>query len=427
MVKDCSGRHPLTIVYDADDSSSRVSEAVHQAAWCYFTTHRAGSVDSRYPNETAEGGCPTHDQSDITVVKHLFGSEETLAILPQLLNVESYQPCEWEFKEDPTGRDYWSNLFCEHLDILMEAISQQYPETSPETLSAFQTRYLADMQSIVTNPERFEHINILTFDRLRVNLQHEFGLLDPYLEIKRRENAAALAMLPELLAELDSTPTDQQPEKLAFGLMAGNIFDMGAAAAVERYNAHGADFRHLRDSQPVRPWFIDDLDRWRERWLQGPGYRHAAFFVDNSGSDICLGCLPLARWMLQQGTRVTLAANSEPALNDVTAPELIPILGEIARFDPLTDNALRDGRLACLASGGWAPLLDLTGLSDECVALIADADLLILQGMGRSVESNFDARFTCDCLRSAVIKDPAVAHRAGGKLFDCIFRHQKAG
>jgi type II pantothenate kinase len=148
--------------------------------------------------------------------------------------------------------------------------------------------------------------------------------------------------------------------------------------------------------------------------------------VDNAGADICLGCVPLVRWMLQKGSRVTLVANSGPALNDVTIPELTELLEQIAAIDASIASALSDGRLGSVSSGGWAPLLDLTDLSGDCVAAVGDADLIILHGMGRAVESNFEARFSCDVLRMAVLKDEAVAQRLGARLFDCVFQLQVA-
>jgi len=44
--------------------------------------------------------------------------------------------------------------------------------------------------------------------------------------------------------------------------------------------------------------------------------------------------------------------------------------------------------------------------------------------MGRGVESNLEAEFSCDVLNIAMIKDTAVADRHHGKVFDvvCQFR-----
>ena len=349
-----------------------------------------------------------------------------MAPLPQLEDIETYSSCEWDLKRDPDARRYWVQLFCEHLDLLAEMIRREYPDTPPGKLAQFQTDYRAAMRALDAEPERFEQIDILFMDHVRREVQHRYGFADPYRDIKTRENDLACRLLPELLRELEGLPADARVDQLARGLMAGNIFDLGAMAAVERYRSQDTDFRRLRAEQPPRPWLIDDLDAWRERWSDGAAYRHVAFFVDNAGADICLGCLPLARWMLGKGSRVTLAANSDPALNDVTAPELTSLLTQIADTDSYLAQAIAGGRLAVVASGGWAPLIDLTQLADACVAAITDADLLILLGMGRAIESNFRARFSCDSLRSAVVKDPAVARWIGGRMFDCVFRFEQA-
>ncbi|MFQ5805454.1 MAG: ARMT1-like domain-containing protein [Phycisphaerae bacterium] len=347
--------------------------------------------------------------------------------LPQLKNSTTYRPCEWDLKADRQGRRYWVDLFCGHIDTLMAAISEAYPETAPGKLASFRSEYVAAMRAFDTAPDRFEHIDILTMDELRTDLQSRYGFYDPYRKIKARENRLALAVLPELLEELDASPAEGVVEKLAFGLMAGNIFDLGAHATVERCREGGCDFRQLRAGQPPRPWFIDSLDAWRKRWADGPAYEHVAFFVDNGGSDACLGCVPLARWLLREGSRITLVANSRAALNDVTAPELAGLLEEIAQMDTLVATARTNARLSVTASGGRTPLIDLTHLADACVDAIADADLIILHGMGRAIESNFQAAFSCDALRVAVLKDSAVARRIGGRVFDCLFWFEAAG
>ena len=43
--------------------------------------------------------------------------------------------------------------------------------------------------------------------------------------------------------------------------------------------------------------------------------------------------------------------------------------------------------------------------------------------MGRGVESNFDASFTVDALRLALLKDEHVAAGIGAALFDCICKY----
>lgn len=57
---------------------------------------------------------------------------------------------------------------------------------------------------------------------------------------------------------------------------------------------------------------MDDFDLFKERML-GSGdkkpspHKRALLFVDNSGADIVLGMLPLARELLRRGTEVNLS------------------------------------------------------------------------------------------------------------------------
>lgn len=50
---------------------------------------------------------------------------------------------------------------------------------------------------------------------------------------------------------------------------------------------------------------MDDFDVFKERMLDNP-HKRALLFVDNSGADIVLGMLPLARELLRRGTEVSL-------------------------------------------------------------------------------------------------------------------------
>jgi type II pantothenate kinase len=143
----------------------------------------------------------------------------------------------------------------------------------------------------------------------------------------------------QVLAQLDAAGSPRQRLEAALrGVFAGNIFDLGAAATAAAYqDAGGVDFRAVLQKLLPRPWVIDDLDaildrlepqaqQQQQQQQQAPVYRKALFFVDNSGADVMLGMLPLARELLQRGTAVVLAANRVPSINDITAAELEPLL-----------------------------------------------------------------------------------------------------
>ncbi len=73
--------------------------------------------------------------------------------------------------------------------------------------------------------------------------------------------------------------------------------------------------------------------------------------------------LPLARELLQRGTAVVLAANSQPSINDITAPELSEAVQRAAEADYVTRRALLEGSLTVVPSGNDLPVIDLRKVS----------------------------------------------------------------
>jgi len=347
------------------------------------------------------------------------------APLPQLVDPANYVPCDWNLSQDEAGRRHWVAHFCNHLELLCRLIVEEYAPP-PGRLAQFRTAYLEIMQAARDAPARFGRVDVLLLDELRHELLTRFAFDDPFARIKRRENARALYQLPDILAELDRLDPSALIAQLVRGLLAGNLFDLGAQASIDRYHSGETEFSRARECLAARPWFVDDLDGWTRRCQNGAPHRHLLFFVDNAGGDVCLGCLSLVRWFLARGSRVTLAANSRPALNDVTADELETLLERAAELDAVLAEAGAAGRLGVVGTGNTAPLIDLSRLAAACVRQVADADLVWLHGMGRAIESNLHARFACDVVRTAVLKDEAVAKRVGGRLFDCVFQYQPA-
>jgi len=54
----------------------------------------------------------------------------------------------------------------------------------------------------------------------------------------------------------------------------------------------------------------------------------------SAGADVVLGMVPLARELLRMGAEVVLVANSLPAINDITAPELRALLDAAGALCP---------------------------------------------------------------------------------------------
>lgn len=151
-------------------------------------------------------------------------------------------------------------------------------------------------------------------------------------------------------------------------------------------------------------------------------WRKVLMFVDNAGADVVLGMFPLAREFLRGGAAVILAANETPSINDVTARELREILSMVCAVDEIFKTAFNDGSLQVVSSGSDLPVIDLTKLSTELCELSLCVDLVVLEGMGRAVETNLHAKFTCDALNLGMVKHPEVATCLNGSLYDCVCR-----
>jgi hydroxymethylpyrimidine/phosphomethylpyrimidine kinase len=55
-----------------------------------------------------------------------------------------------------------------------------------------------------------------------------------------------------------------------------------------------------------------------------------------------------------------------------------------------------------------------------------DADLVVLEGMGRGIETNLYAQMKCDSIKIGMVKHPEVAQFLGGRLYDCVFKFSEA-
>jgi len=347
-----------------------------------------------------------------------------MSALPLLSSPDRYRPCIQDLLTDARAREYWLRLFERHVETLAALPVAGGALRDRPDWPAFADDYLSGLAALRERPDARGELTVLELTKYRDERLAAFGFGDPFVQTKSQENEGAFAELPALLADLDGCAADALLERLVRGLMAGNLFDMGSKAAVDAFAAKDHGFLEARRRVRPRPWRFDDVDAWRDRLRNGPAYRKAMVFVDNAGPDIVLGMIPFARRLASGGTRVILAANSAPALNDVTASELGPLLERAASIDPVLNRLLADRRIRVVASGCKSPLIDLRELTRQCRAEAADCDLVVLEGMGRAIESNFDAAFTVDAIKVALVKDPMVADLIGVELFEPVFRFE---
>lgn len=265
--------------------------------------------------------------------------------------------------------------------------------------------------------------------QIREDVLRGLGVRDCFAEVKADENRKALELLPGVLRDVDAAPPGEARfGELLRGVFAGNVFDLGASATAGQFESSrdsGAMFQQARAGLAPRPWAVDDADD-AVAALSSGRHRKALLFVDNAGADVVLGVVPLARELLRNGTEVVLMCNSLPAVNDVTAPEMDLLLPALAAADAVLGAAVAGGRLRVVADGSGLPVIDLRRVSAACAAECDGADLVLLEGMGRGIETNLRARFRCDALCLGMIKHREVAASLGGRLYDCVCRYQPA-
>ncbi|MFI4859305.1 MAG: ARMT1-like domain-containing protein [Phycisphaerales bacterium JB063] len=353
------------------------------------------------------------------------------AVFPLLADPAGYRPCPWDLAVEHGRRPYWIDLFRGHFVSLLEHATRVLEADGQDPAAAvMQARdaFHAYLDRVAQEPTAFGPLNVLTICQRREDILRAAGIADPYRLIKHDENTRAMKMLPGLLAQLDALPSVKRHTALIEGVFAGNIFDMGAVETLQLYEAGEVDFASVRAKLKPRPWRFDALEAWLGRMARaerGRPYRGAVLFVDNAGPDVVLGMIPFARELVKQGTPVILAANTEPSLNDVTHDELTALVAQAAVSDPVLAEAMNDRALRLVASGNWAPLIDLSRVSPGLVAEVESVpiELVVLEGMGRSIESNMDAAFRCDALWLAMIKDAGVAEAIGAQPFDLAMRY----
>jgi len=142
-------------------------------------------------------------------------------------------------------------------------------------------------------------LSLFIYDTVRVVT----GIADPYREIKRAQNDAALALEPELRA-LVADAADPLAAALYLSA-AGNIIDLGVR------HAGGIDVRATVEEVMREGFAIDHTPALRESLTRS---RDLVFLLDNAG-EIVFDKILIEE--LLKHTRVTAVVKAAPILNDV--------------------------------------------------------------------------------------------------------------
>ncbi|MEM7807190.1 MAG: ARMT1-like domain-containing protein [Planctomycetota bacterium] len=337
-----------------------------------------------------------------------------LAPFVLLRDPSTYVPCRLDLVADADVRKYWVDFFTSHIDTITSiGVAAQGDTEDAKHRGSLVARDLRQkLRDFSDSPTDFGPVTLFTLDRWRDDALRRHGFENALVDQKRRENDKMLPLLEQVIAEIEAS---DDPVRLAIeGVFAGNIFDMGAKATAGQFKDSSPDFLQTRGQLTPRPWLFDDLDAFANKVNATPP-KKTVFFADNAGSDFVLGVLPFVWLASTPGSTVVLAANEEPSLNDMTA-------AEIRELWPRLPSVVRDLPVEIVSTGTGDPLIDLSAVSQELNDAASGADLVVLEGMGRGVESNFDADLTCDRLNLAMLKDESIARSIGGELYDCVCR-----
>lgn len=182
-----------------------------------------------------------------------------------------------------------------------------------------------------------------------------------YLKVKETETA--FKEFKQRINYVDSIKDNYNKWlEIAKGMLAGNIFDWGSKAVTDILESSNFGFVEAKNTIQKRPWFKDDLDNWVKNITKTP-YTKAVIFVDNAGVDFVLGVLPFIRELLKQSTTVVVAANTYPALNDVTYKEAKEYIFQASQYCNIIKEAVKSNDIIAVENGQGSPCLDLSDLS----------------------------------------------------------------
>lgn len=186
---------------------------------------------------------------------------------------------------------------------------------------------------------------------------------DAWFYLKEKETETAFKEFKQHINYIDSIVDNYcKWLEIAKGMLAGNIFDWGSKAVTDILETSNFGFLEAKNTIQSRPWFKDDLDDWIKN-VNERTYKKAVMFVDNAGVDFVLGVLPFIRELLKQNTAIIVAANTYPALNDVTFDEAKEYLHKASQYCKEIKDGLRTGKLIVMENGQGSPCLDLSNLN----------------------------------------------------------------
>ncbi|MHA2026834.1 MAG: damage-control phosphatase ARMT1 family protein [Candidatus Thorarchaeota archaeon] len=199
---------------------------------------------------------------------------------------------------------------------------------------------------------------------LHQELYEREGIENPYREIKRRSNEAALKVLPIIEKKIDQLEGRERFQACLVSSITGNVIDFNVGE-------HKPDLEALADvfDEIVRDGFaLDDSDHLWKSLTEKTG--KLLFLADNAGEFIL--DIPLLRFLKELGWETTFVVKGRAMINDAT-------------FEDVQGTEIED--LAIITdSGAWAHGVPREFVSKEFLDLFAGSDLIISKGQA-NIES----------------------------------------
>ena len=166
-------------------------------------------------------------------------------MFPLLADAASYRACESDFARDAEARAYWLDLFTTHLVVQLRAHG-----ADDDTTRRAQDAWADERARIEADPACHGALDLLVLDDRRRRVLHAHGVIDEFRADKTRETDAAFALLPAYLAELDDLEPAAALERIVVGMLAGNLFDLGATATTDAFAQRQLPFERGAGESP---------------------------------------------------------------------------------------------------------------------------------------------------------------------------------
>jgi len=218
-------------------------------------------------------------------------------------------------------------------------------------------RVLADEMSKGTAPVDFSN-------RIFPILHEITKTPDPFIEVKRASNKAALSLLPNALREVESRPEGERLRTAALISVAGNELDVSTGSHVFSLDGLWGRVTETVD----RGFAVDHSSLFSDEF----GRCRSVLMIGDNAGEIALD-IPLIRVMRSFGKRVYYLVRGGPVANDATMNDAKQVgLGE--EVDAIS------------TTGRSAFGVDLEELPADSGRLLQDSDVILSKG-----QSNYES------------------------------------